>query len=282
MKLGDFLNKKTILVASVSESYAQVAFSLPQLLQGQANMANDLSASASGGGFPTTAWSFIRAAQDPEHPEYVRAMNQFIARYWKPIYYFLRVKGHPRHRAEDLTQEFFTRFLERDWLRRADPERGRFRTFLLSVLVRFLSDQGDARAPRQKVFERRFVSVSSLLADEDRTWGPPAGETPEAIFMRQWAATLLADVRGRLRKLCGDRDHADWYDIFEAAHGDGDSTSQQRLAERFHLSRDQVRYALEQVQKWFVVLLRAEVRDQVGSEADVGDEIRELMTLLGR
>jgi len=241
-------------------------------------MTDDPSAS----GFPSTAWSFIRAAQDPQHAEFAAAVNGFIARYWRPVFCFLRAGGHGLHAAEDLTQEFFTRFIERDWLRRADPERGRFRTFLLTILVRFLSDLGDRRAPRQQVFERRFVSVESLLRDEDRRYEPPSGETAEAIFMRQWAAALVAEVRRRLRKLCADRDRADWYDVFAAAHGiDGDAgATQQALADRFAMTRDQVRYALEQVQRWFVVLLRAEVRDHVDCDADVGDEIRELLALL--
>lgn len=238
----------------------------------------------SASGFPTTAWTFIRAAQDPQHADFTPAVNGFITRYWRPVFCFLRARGYPLHAAEDLTQEFFTRFLERDWLRRADPERGRFRTFLLTILVRFLSDLGERRAPRQHSFERRFVSIDSLLNDEDRSYEPPAGETAEAIFMRRWAADLVAEVRVRLRKVCADRDRADWYDVFAAAHGiDGDAgATQQALADRFGLTRDQVRYALMQVQQWFVVLLRAEVRDHVEADADVGDELRELMALLQR
>jgi RNA polymerase sigma-70 factor (ECF subfamily) len=241
-------------------------------------MTADTAGGAPGGGFPTTAWTFIRAAQDPDHPEHVDALNQLITRYWRPVFYFLRARGHGLHAAEDLTQEFFARALERDWLRRADPQRGRFRTFLLTILVRFLSDRGDCRGPRQQRFERGFVSVESLLQDDDRRYEPAGGEAPEAIFMRQWAVALVAEVRRRLKKLCRDRDRETWYDIFVAIHDGG--ASQEETAACLGLSRDQVRYALEQVNRWLMVLLRAEVRDQVDSEADVGDEIRELLDLL--
>jgi RNA polymerase sigma-70 factor (ECF subfamily) len=233
--------------------------------------------------FPTTAWGAIQAAQDHAQAGHVSALNQVIGRYWKPVFCFLRARGHDLHRAEDLTQAFFLRFLERDWLQKADPDRGRFRTFLLTILVRFLSDQGPRRAPRQQSFEQQFVSIASLLGDEERSYEPPRGESAEAVFMKQWAAVLVATVRQRLRRLCEEKGRPTWYDLFDAVHGAAPGTedpSQHALADRFGVTREQVRYGLEQVRQWFAILLRAEVREQVGSEADVGAEIRELLALL--
>src|SRR4051812_15632506 len=104
------------------------------------------------GRFPTTAWSVLRDLPDRESPEFRAAMDPLIAAYWRPVVAFLRARGHPVHEAEDLTQAFFARAFERDWLRRADPARGRFRTFLLAVLARFVADQGPKRASRQQGF----------------------------------------------------------------------------------------------------------------------------------
>lgn len=91
----------------------------------------------------------IQAAQDRDDPACMEATSRCIAAYWWPVFYFLRAKGYPLHRAEDLTQEFFLRFCQRGWIEPADPQRGRFRTFLLTILTRFLADQGTERAPRQ-------------------------------------------------------------------------------------------------------------------------------------
>jgi len=225
----------------------------------------------------------VRAAKDRKNPDYLAAMNRCIAGYWRPVFYFLRSKGYPLHQAEDLTQEFFLHLLERDWLARADAARGRFRTFLLTILIRFLSDQGAQRAPRQKVFDQRLVSVSALIGDSERTFQPADRETPEQVFMRQWAQAVIANVRRRLELWCYSKDRPDWCEIFSAIHFPPPGTTritQQELADRFRLTRDQVRYAIEEVNRQFIALLRAEVGEQVHSEAETDSEIGELQHLL--
>lgn len=122
--------------------------------------------------FPTTTWTAIHAAQDCQSPESVEALNRCVAAYWKPVFYFLRARGMSLQRAEDLTQEFFLQFLERGWIRRADQERGRFRTFLLTILTRFLADRETDRAPRQKRFDDRLVLVSALMTETERAFEP--------------------------------------------------------------------------------------------------------------
>ncbi|HEY7423704.1 MAG TPA: hypothetical protein VH682_05610 [Gemmataceae bacterium] len=234
------------------------------------------------GGFPITVWTFIHQAGDRKRPAYAEAVNRFVARYWKPVFCFLRAKGYPLPQAEDLTQEFFTRLLERDWLERADPKRGRLRTFLLTLLIRFLSDEGPERAPRQKTFEQQFVSITSLVGDEERSFEPPCGETPESIFLQRWAAEVLSNARRRLQRFCAERGHAEWYALFEAAHGGDEETNREALAERFKMTCNQVRHALAQVRQWFKVLLHTEVRNEVGPDADMVEEVRELLALLKR
>jgi RNA polymerase sigma-70 factor (ECF subfamily) len=212
-------------------------------------------------------------------------MNRLIAAYWKPVFYFLRAKGHSLHAAEDLTQAFFLRLLERHGLRRADQRRGRFRTFLLAVLVRFLSDQGLRRAPHQQRFEQQLVSVEGLIGGAELTYEPTAGQTPESIFTKRWAAALVENVLQRLRQFYEEEGRATWFEVFSATHVPGQPdqrVSQKELGERFGMTRDQVRYALAVVEKRFKFLLREEVRDQVDSEADIAEEIRELMDLMQR
>ncbi len=234
--------------------------------------------------FPSTSWSFIQHLQDhgQENPS---VLNPLITAYWKPVFCFLRARGYSLHQAEDLTQEFFLRLLQRDFLHRADPQRGRFRTFLLTVLTRFLADQRPERAPRQKVFEEQVVSISSLVTDAERTYEPPVDLTPETIFMKQWAAALLDRALEQLRRFYEETRQAVWYEMFTTLHAaeqTGQRLSQQQLAERFGLTRDQVRYALDLVQKRFAHLLRREAGEQVGSDQEADEEVRELLELLGR
>jgi len=237
-----------------------------------------------GGEFPRTAWTLIRHAQDADVAERMPALNQLIANYWKPVFYFLRAKGHSFHNAEDLTQDFFTRFCERDWIRRADPARGRFRTFLLTILVRFLSDCGPRRAPLQARFEQQLVSIASMIGDDERSYEPGIDETPEAFFMQRWAQSVVGQVLEQLRRLCHAEGRLPWHDLFMASYfadGEGRHASHQDLAEKFGMTREQVRHALKVVKDRFMRLLRAEVRDQVDSERDINEEIRELIELLG-
>src|SRR5437870_8316741 len=101
--------------------------------------------------FPSTAWSCVGKAQDPTHPQYVAAVNRLVTAYCKPVFHYLRAKGHSAQDAEDFTQEFFFHFLARGWLQRADQARGRFRDYLRTLVKRFAYDQ-TARARVQKQF----------------------------------------------------------------------------------------------------------------------------------
>ena len=210
-------------------------------------------------------------------------MNELITSYWRPVFYFLRARGFQVHNAEDLAQEFFLKLLEHDWINRADPARGKFRTFLLSILVRFLSDHGPNRAPKQWTFDARLVSVSSLVKEQERQFAPPTYDTPESIFMKQWALSTIEVAQQKLTEWCKARDRSAWHRIFQAVHFPPLGTptlSQTALAEKMGVSRDQVRYALEQTNQQFIEILRAEVASQVDSDANVDGELQQLEELL--
>jgi hypothetical protein len=128
-----------------------------------------------------------------------------------------------------------------------------------------------------------LVSVSVLLAELDRTFEPSDNHTPEQIFMQQWARSVIAHVQQCLETWCCNRGRPDWYRIFCQLYFPSPGSpriSQQAIADQLHLSRDQVRYGLEEVNRRFVELLRAEVAEQIGSEEDLDTEIRELESLL--
>jgi RNA polymerase sigma-70 factor (ECF subfamily) len=232
--------------------------------------------------FPTTAWSCVHAAQDPSHPQFEAAMTRLYTTYARVVFHYLRAKGHAEQDAEDRTQEFFLAFLVKGWLSPADPQRGRFRDFLLTLLKRFAYDQ-TVRPREQTKFERRFVSIHTLLQDSDRAYEPPAHETPEETFQRQWKVELLTAVRQSLRAYYeGLPKPAEQrrFEIFAAYHfvdRAEDRPTKEALAARFGVSPDRVKYALEEVRKRYERFLRQELRDQVGSEEGVEEEFRNLL-----
>jgi len=236
------------------------------------------------GYFPTTAWSLIDKAGSPGGANQLAATNRFISSYWRPVYYWLRAKGKSHHDAADLTQSFFAALLERNWIQSADPQRGRFRNFLLTVLKRFLSDRSPARLPNQAAFEQRIVNVASLVTEADRQFEPATEETPDKVFMRQWAGAVIATVMARLRGWCDEQGRPDWYLMFEATHWPQPGRkriAQRKTAEHFSVTRDQVRYALEQTQEKFVLLMREELREQVSEDSELETEVAELQSLVG-
>ncbi len=233
--------------------------------------------------FPTTMWSLVEPAKGGDEEQYRVTMERLAVGYWRPVYCFIRSKGYPASRAEDLTQEFFLRLLDRGWISRADRQRGRFRTFLLTILVRFLSDQGPRRAPLQKQFDSQMVSISSLMAEGDRCFEPPDSQTPERVFMRQWAKAVIASTCQRLEAWCQERKRSAWYDVFRLLRFPEPGTrgpSQESLAEQLGISRDQVRYAATETSDQFAELLRQEIAGQVESGLDIEQELNDLQELL--
>src|SRR3954462_9524600 len=148
--------------------------------------------------FPVTRWTLVVAAGDPQRKEARAALTSLCENYWYPLYAFLRRRGYPADEAQDLTQDFFMRMLEGRYLDRADPEKGRFRSFLLTSLKFFVADEED----RQRAHKRGGGSVVSLefSSGEDRYQREPAhDETPERLFERRWALSVLDQVVQKLR-----------------------------------------------------------------------------------
>jgi DNA-directed RNA polymerase specialized sigma24 family protein len=234
------------------------------------------------GRFPTTRWSLVSKAKDRLSPEHVEAVNALVSKYWKPVFYFIRAKRYALDRAEDLTQEFFLGFLERDWIRRVDRTRGRFRTFMLTILVRFLADQGPNRVRRQKRFEQEILSISALLTDRDRTFEPPTDENPESIFMQRWAMALVDHARVEVQRQLAEEDKSMRYALFEAAASADPlkARSQTALAREHRLTRDQVRYAVNDVRQRLDRQLRAELRRDGCPAEEIDDGVSELIHLL--
>src|SRR2546428_647808 len=165
--------------------------------------------------FPTTRWTLVVAAGDPHreetrsalavdhqqrpHREETRsALVSLCENYWYPLYAYLRRRGYPADQAQDLTQEFFVRVLEGRYIDRADPEKGRFRSFILTSLKFFAADEAD-RHRAQKRGGGNVLSLEISSGEERYQRDSAHNETPERIFERRWALSVLDRVMDRLR-----------------------------------------------------------------------------------
>jgi RNA polymerase sigma-70 factor (ECF subfamily) len=147
--------------------------------------------------FHTTHWSVVLAAGDAASERARTALEQLCRAYWYPVYAYVRRCGHRPHDAEDFTQEFFCRLLDRQYLAQADPRRGRFRSFLLVAVKHFLANEWDRRQAVKRGGRVTFVALDQLSPDHD-SW-LASDNSPEQAFARSWAMTFLERVLARLR-----------------------------------------------------------------------------------
>ena len=187
-------------------------------------------------GFASTRWSLVLAAGRGDAPEADAALASLCQIYWYPLYAYVRRSGHPADEARDLTQEFFARLLEKHYLRAADSERGRFRSFLLTALKRFLSREWHRARSLKRGGGRRILSLDFEQGESRFRLEPATDVTAEAVYERRWALAMLDQVMARLRddfERAGKRDDFDRLKVFltgeaaapsyrdvAAAHGD--------------------------------------------------------------
>ncbi|MCC9606114.1 hypothetical protein LOC68_19510 [Blastopirellula sp. JC732] len=230
--------------------------------------------------FPTTAWNIIDSLKGGQRAS-LDSRNCFVQSYWPAVFGYLRRRGFQESTAEDLTQDFFCHLFEKELVGSYQSDRGRFRTYILTILSRFVSDQTTSRAPRQRQFENDLVPISCLAATHDvQLLG--GDSSPEDEFMRQWARSVIQATRNELRLWCQSQGRPDWYLVFNALNPADFSpaASKEKVAQSLRLTIDQVRYAQSKSEQKFIELLRLVVLEQVESEKEVDDEIRALRRLL--
>jgi RNA polymerase sigma-70 factor (ECF subfamily) len=143
--------------------------------------------------FDTTSWSLIRAVGD------VQAFDTFVRIYWKPLYFFVRQHGQDNESAKDIVQDFLTSVLERGTLSKADPTRGRFRTFLLASLTNYMKDRAKAAARQKRGGDQTILSLDFATGEREYTLEVASGENPETVLHRTWARTLWKQALSELK-----------------------------------------------------------------------------------
>jgi RNA polymerase sigma factor (sigma-70 family) len=231
--------------------------------------------------FHTTQWSLIVAAAGQEGEASKAALADLCQAYWYPLYAFLRRRGNDAEDARDLTQGFFATLLEKGYLADADPERGRFRSFLLTAVARFASKEHE-RATAKKRGGGRSILPIDFGEGEARYQREPADNwTPERIFERRWALTLLDRTLARLRQ---EHAAADKLDHFEALKvfltGEAGAPPLRQVAEQLEMTEGAVKVAVHRLRQKYRELLRAEISQTVAAQEDVDNELSLLLTAL--
>ena len=229
--------------------------------------------------FATTCWSVVLTAGRNSDPDVQTALASLCEIYWYPLYAFARRRGRKSHDARDLTQGFFAVLLEKEYLKIADRQKGRFRSFLLKAFQRFLSKEQDRRLALKRGGGDVILSINSDDAEARYRAEPQDEQTPEKLYERRWALTLLNRVLEALQKSYEERGQQEFFDCCrEYLLGSGGTPSYAETAERLGLSESAVKVGVHRLRQRYREQLLEEVSRTVESSEDVNDEIRNLLT----
>ena len=231
--------------------------------------------------FVTTRWSVVLAAGLDESSVARDALETLCRAYWYPLYVYTRKRGYDVEEAKDMTQEFFARLIERNYLGDVEQGRGRFRYFLLAALKHFLSDEWDKANAQKRGGGVTFLSLDDLDPEARYHLEPRDEETPEKAFQRRWALTLLELTLSRLREefqLAGREGMFDTLKVFIT--GDQPEMSYAAVAQQLGMSEAATKMTVTRMRQRYRALLRAEIANTVDDPAEVDAELRELAALL--
>jgi len=237
------------------------------------------------GRFATTRWSLVFAAgAQGSSPDVHQALATLCETYWYPLYGFLRSRGYSAENAQDLTQAFFARLLEKHAVRHADPARGRFRSFLLASLRNFAANERDRDSAGKRGGGVPMLSLEIEHAEGRFQREPPTDETPERVFDRRWALTLLDRVISRLQAEAAARNdmHSPFDRLKTYLTGDEPQLSYAQTASELGMSEGAVKVAVHRLRRRFRDLVRDEIAHTVSSPEEVEDELRYLWSAVGR
>ncbi len=232
-------------------------------------------------GFAQTRWSLIVAARERDTPQAQQALSCLCESYWYPLYAYIRRRGHGADEAGDLTQDFFARLLESDFFGAADPTKGRFRAFLLASCKNFLANEHDRAGAQKRGGGRSLVSINIGNAEGRYSQEPSHDRTPEKLFERRWAVTLLDHALARLRKEFTDKGKGAQFDQLRVyLVGERGGQPHSKTAEELGMTAGAIKVAVHRMRQRYRELLREEIAHTVGGPDQIDEEIRQLFAAL--
>ena len=236
---------------------------------------------ASEGIFATTHWTVVLAAGRRSAPEADRALEELCQTYWYPLYAYVRRRGHSPPDAQDLTQEFFARLLAKHWIASADKEKGRFRTFLLTAMSRFLANEWDRAGTQKRGGHAVHLPLDTESAETRYEADSALTLAPDRLYDRHWAMTLLDRALTRLRteqeRAGKAREFRVLSPFLTAERG---SIPYAEAAAQLGVNEAAARQAVHRVRKRFREVFREEITQTVAAPEEVDEEIRHLLAAL--
>jgi DNA-directed RNA polymerase specialized sigma24 family protein len=231
--------------------------------------------------FATTHWSAVLEAGRQASPGCAQALEELCRNYWYPLYAYARRLGHDPHSAQDLTQEFFARLLEKNYVGIADRRRGKFRWFLLAAFKGFLANEWDRLRAQKRGGGSRPIALDELSAEERYRLEPADPLSPDRVYERRWALTLLESARKRLQDeyASGGKGHR-FESLEDCLPGAQMSRSYADLAAQLELSEAAVKVEVHRMKRRYGDLLRDEVARTVAHRNEVDDEVKHLIDVL--
>jgi RNA polymerase sigma factor (sigma-70 family) len=227
--------------------------------------------------FASTRWSLVAAAGQGPSPEAQEALATLCQVYWYPLYAYARRRLPKVEDAQDLTQEFFAQLLEKDYLQAADPKRGKFRSFLLTAFKHFLAKEHDRAHAQKRGGGRRFLPLDFQAGETRYHLEPSDYATPESLYERRWALTLLEQALTLLRQ---EFTNTGKQQLFESLKGTlmGDSATEpySQIADKLGMSEQAIKVAVHRLRQRYKELLREEIGQTVTSNDEIDDELRDL------
>ena len=231
--------------------------------------------------FATTHWSMVLAAGDSSSPQHEQALSRLCRAYWFPLYAYLRRSGYKSHKAEDYTQGFFARVLERHGLRRADPTRGKFRSFLLASLKNFLADEHNYAVAQKRGGGKKVLSLDIDAAEKRYTKEPGHCLSPEKLFEKSWALNVLKQAMNRLKTEYETEGKHQLFSYLKVYLTVGAKTvPYKEAAANLAITEGAVKVTVLRLRRRYSDLVRDEIARTVTTEAQVDEEIRDLFSAL--
>jgi RNA polymerase sigma-70 factor (ECF subfamily) len=242
-----------------------------------------VSEKGTGAVFASTHWSVVLSAADSSAPHAQESLEKLCRTYWYPLYGYVRRQGHSPDDAQDLTQAFFARFLEKKSLQSADPERGKFRSFLLTSLKNFLMHEWERARAIKRGGGEAHLSWDQTSAENQYQLEPASELTPEKTFDQRWALALFQQALARLREEYASNGKAEQFEHLKAFLTEpADDGAYAGIAAQLNMPARSVAVAVHRLRQRYGILVREEVAHTVANPSETQDELRYLIELVGR
>jgi RNA polymerase sigma factor (sigma-70 family) len=233
--------------------------------------------------FATTHWSVVLAAGNADSTCARDALSRLCETYWYPLYAYARRSGHSAHDAQDLTQSFFARILEENWMAKPDPQRGRFRSFLLASMRHFILNEWKKENRQKRGGGQTILSLNDDSAENRYQLEPIEKKTPETMFERNWALSLLDGVLAKLEQEYSREGKTEWMLVMRPAlTSDRGSIDYADMAAKLGMTETAARVAVHRLRQQYRRLIRAEVAHTVAAPEEVDAEIGHLFRSLSQ